>query len=69
MRNPLGLRAHSMTTGSFTDHYTYAGDTGNSEVSLSKRHEQLLGDRRPGGAFSVNPAPRAAAPAPWERRW
>ena len=63
LRNPLGLRAHSQTTGSFTDHLTYAGDT-NAEISLSKRHQRLLGDRvgGTGAAFTVNPAPGARSP-------
>lgn len=61
LRNPLGLRAHSQTTGSFTDHYTYAGDT-SSEVALSNRHKRLLGDRGSGGAFTINPAHGAGGP-------
>lgn len=61
LRNPLGLRAHSQTTGSFTDHYTFAGDTA-AEIALSKRHKRLLGDRASGGAFTVNPAHGAGGP-------
>lgn len=61
LRNPLGLRSHSQTTGSFTDHYTYGGDP-TAEAALTPRQKRLLGDRRPGGAYTVNPAGSATTP-------